>query len=88
LILSNYENKISTADQLKILDLIKGWFTYKLVNGFTMKITLLYYIKLMIRYDKPLTTSEISYLFNTNNEIRKEVFLLIQNLYIIEANNL
>jgi hypothetical protein len=24
LILSNYENKISTADQLKILDLIKG----------------------------------------------------------------
>jgi hypothetical protein len=45
-------------------------------------------IKLMIRYDKPLTTSEISYLTNTNNEIRKEVFLLIQNLYIIEANNL
>jgi hypothetical protein len=25
---------------------------------------------------------------NTNNEIRKEVFLLIQNLYVIEANNL
>jgi hypothetical protein len=30
----------------------------------------------------------IRYLTNTNNEIRKEVFLLIQNLYVIEANNL
>jgi hypothetical protein len=45
-------------------------------------------IKLMIRYDKPLTTSEILPLYYTNNEIRKEVFLLIQNLYVIEANNL
>jgi hypothetical protein len=26
--------------------------------------------------------------FTNTNEIRKEVFLLIQNLYVIEANNL
>jgi hypothetical protein len=44
LILSNYESKISTADQLKIFDDLskKADLPTKLVHGFTMKITLYY----------------------------------------------
>jgi hypothetical protein len=68
----------------------KYWIIYqkkanlplKLVNGFIMKINsiVLLAIKLMIRYDNNHIRNTLPFT-NTNNEIRKEVFLLIQNLY-------
>ena len=92
--LSNYEKKISAADELKILDII-----YQKKSALPEKINDWLYnknssivilgIKLMIRYRATLDLSQISYLLSSPNYmIRKETFLVIGNLYIIEANDL
>lgn len=90
--LSSYENKISNADQLKILDIIyqrKAVLPTKInewLYNENSSIVLLA-IKLMIQYSTTLTKSQISHLFtSTDDRIRNETFLLIRHLYIIEAN--
>ncbi|MEZ7499698.1 hypothetical protein QO200_13235 [Flavobacterium sp. Arc3] len=92
--LSNYESKISNADQIKILDIIYQKKTVLpekinewLYNKNSSVVVLA--IKLMIRYSKTLTNSEITYLFTSvDNEIRKETFELIRHLYIVDANTI
>lgn len=92
--LTKYENKISNADQIKILDIIhqKNVVLPEKINEWlynkNSSIVILA-IKLMIRYSKTLTLSEITYLFKSvDNEIRNETYKLIQHLYIVEANTI
>lgn len=92
--LSNYEKQISYADELKILDIIhqkKSTLPKKINEWLTNKNSsvVILAIKLMIRYRETLTIDQISHLLsNTNSKVRKETFLVIRNLYIIEANAL
>ncbi|WP_338648001.1 hypothetical protein V5J73_04890 [Flavobacterium sp. KS-LB2] len=92
--LSNYEKQISYADELKILDIIhqkKSTLPKKINEWLTNKNSsvVILAIKLMIRYRETLTIDQISHLLNnTNSKVRKETFLVIRNLYIIEANEL
>jgi hypothetical protein len=63
LILSNYEKQNinwSTQNTYLIYQK-KADLPTKLVNGYNENNSIVLAIKLMIRYDKPLTTSEISY---------------------------
>lgn len=92
--LSNYEKQISFADELKILDIIhqKKSALPKKINEWlynkNSSIVILA-IKLMIRYRETLTIEEISHLLNSDNsKVRRETFLFIRNLYILEANEL
>jgi hypothetical protein len=90
--LSNYEKQISHADELKILDIIhqkKSALPTKINEWLYNKNSsvVILAIKLMIRYRETLTIDQISHLLsNTNTKVRRETFLVIQNLYIIEAN--
>ncbi|TDE28848.1 hypothetical protein E0I61_10680 [Flavobacterium ranwuense] len=92
--LSNYEKQISYADELKILDIIhqKKSALPKKINEWLYNknsSVVILAIKLMIRYRETLTTTQISHLLsNASNKVRKETFLVIRNLYIIEANEL
>jgi hypothetical protein len=92
--LSNYEKQISYADELKILDIIhqkKSALPAKINEWLYNKNSsvVILAIKLMIRYRETLTNDQISHLLsNTNTKVRRETFLVIRNLYIIEANEL
>ena len=92
--LSNYENIISNADQIKILDIVyqKKLILPEKINEWLYSknsSVVVLAIKLMIRYSKTLTIAEITHLFtSTDNEIRNETFELIQHLYIVEANSI
>jgi hypothetical protein len=92
--LSNYEKQISYADELKILDIIhqKKSALPKKINEWLYNknsSVVILAIKLMIRYRETLTIDQISHLLNnTNSKVRRETFLVIRNLYIIEANEL
>jgi hypothetical protein len=92
--LSNYEKQISYADELKILDIIhqKKSALPKKINEWLYNknsSVVILAIKLMIRYRETLTSAQISDLLsNANNKVRRETFLVIRNLYIIEANEL
>lgn len=92
--LSNYEEKISNADELKILDVIyqKNATLPKKINDWlynkNSSIVILG-IKLMVQYNETLSTSQIIYLLNnTNATIRRETLLAIRHLYIIDANDI
>jgi hypothetical protein len=92
--LSNYQKKISTADELKILDIIyqkksslpkniNDW-----INNKNSSIVILG-IKLMTRYRESLTIPQISHLLNNENiQVRKETLNSIRILYTVEANDL
>ncbi|MES2576637.1 MAG: hypothetical protein V4589_03435 [Bacteroidota bacterium] len=92
--LSNYEKQISYADELKILDIIhqKKSALPKKINEWLYNknsSVVILAIKLMIRYRETLTIDQISHLLNnTNSKVRRETYLVIRNLYIIEANEL
>lgn len=90
--LSNYQKKISDADELKILDIIyrkKSELPKKINDWLYNKNSsiVILAIKLMIRYRKALTTSQISYLLShENTTIRKQTLLAIRSLYVVEAH--
>lgn len=91
--LSNYKKKISTADELKILDIIyqkKSSLPQKInewLYNENTSITILA-IKLMIRYRESLNISQITYLLSHSDKtVRKETLLAIRNLYVTEANS-
>jgi hypothetical protein len=92
--LSNYEKEISYADELKILDIIhqKKSALPKKINEWLYNknsSVVILAIKLMIRYRETLTIDQISHLLsNTNSKVRRETYLVIRNLYIIEASAL
>lgn len=92
--LSNYEKQISYADELKILDIIhqKKSALPKKINEWLYNknsSVVILAIKLMVRYRETLTTAQISHLLsNASSKVRKETFLVIRNLYILEANEL
>jgi hypothetical protein len=91
--LNKYEKKISTADELKILDIIyqkksilpkniNDWIHNKNSSIVTLG------IKLMVRYRESLSVAQIEYLLESNSiKVRKETLLAIRTLYIIEAND-
>ena len=93
-ILDNYQKKISSADELKILDLIyqkesiipesiNTW----LQNSNTSVIILA--IKLIVRYRATLTLSKISYLLlHPDKDIRKEIILAVRELVIFDAKEI
>jgi hypothetical protein len=92
--LNKYQKKISTADELKILDIIyqkksslpkniNDWIHNKNSSIVTLG------IKLMIRYRESLSVDQIEYLLKSKSiKVRKEALLAIRTLYIIEANDL
>lgn len=92
--LSNYEKQISYADELKILDIIhqKKSALPKKINEWLYNknsSVVILAIKLMIRYRETLSTAQINHLLsNASSKVRKETFLVIRNLYILEANEL
>jgi hypothetical protein len=91
--LNQYEKKISTADELKILDIIyqkksslpkniNDWIHNKNSSIVTLG------IKLMIRYRESLSVNQIEYLLQSASiKVRKETLLAIRTLYIIEASD-
>ncbi|MET0760202.1 MAG: hypothetical protein ABWZ56_07265 [Flavobacterium sp.] len=92
--LNNYQEKISKADELKILDIIyqrksslpkniNEWF-----NNKNSSIVILA-IKLMIQYRETLNISQIKFLLSSNDPlVRKETLLAIRELVIIDSNAL
>ena len=90
--LIDYEKKLSAADELKILNIIYQkkseipdeinlWLTSK--NNSIVILA----IKLMIHYRVNLTIIQIKTLLSsTNSRVRKETFLAIRNLFLVEAN--
>jgi hypothetical protein len=93
-VLNNFKEKISTADEIKIIDIIynkkstipvtiKSW-----LNNSNNSIVILA-IKLIIRYRESFTNSQIKYLlFNVNVDIRREIILAVRELLIVDANDL
>lgn len=91
-ILNNYKEKIPSADELKILDLIyhkkteipetiNTWLTS---NNNSVVILA---IKLYIRYRETLSIPKITYLLkSTDKNVRKETILAIRELVIFDAN--
>jgi hypothetical protein len=91
-VLDNYTEKISKADELKILDIIyqkksklpkniKDWLNHK--NNSIVILAL----KLMIRYKEKLTIPQITHLLlNTDVLVRKETLLALRELEIRDAN--
>lgn len=92
--LSKYQKKISTADELKILDIIyqkksalpkniNDWIHNKNSSIVTLA------IKLMVRYRESLTIDQIKHLLtNPNDRVRKETLSAIRTLYAIEASDI
>lgn len=92
--LSKYQKKISTADELKILDIIyqkksalpkniNDWIHNKNSSIVTLA------IKLMVRYRESLTIDQIKHLLtNPNDRVRKETLSAIRTLYTIEASDI
>ncbi|ESU25117.1 hypothetical protein FEDK69T_00840 [Flavobacterium enshiense DK69] len=93
-ILDNYTEKISMADELKILDIIYQKKS-KLPKNITKWIShennsiVILALKLMIRYKEALTIPQIKQLLlNTDVLVRKETLLAIRELTIYEANDI
>jgi hypothetical protein len=92
-LLSNYEKKISNADELKILDIIyqKKSSLPKKINDWLYNknsSVVILAIKIMVRYREHLKEHQINYLLSSNNDtIRRETLLAIRDLYIVEAND-
>lgn len=91
-VLDNYTEKISRADELKILDIIyqkKSKLPENIVKWIyheNNSIVILA-LKLLIRYKEPLTIAQINHLLqNTDVLVRKEVLLAIRELELHEAN--
>lgn len=93
-ILNDYQEKISSADELKILDLIyqkkvaipdtiDNW----LLNKNSSVIILA--IKLIIRYRENITLDRLNYLLSFPDKyVRKETIKAIRELVIFEANDI
>jgi hypothetical protein len=93
-VLNNFKEKISTADEIKIIDIIynkkstiplsiKSWLSN------TNNSIVILAIKLIVRYRETLNNSQIKYLLlNVNTDIRKETILAIRELLIVDANDL
>lgn len=91
-VLDNYTEKISRADELKILDIIyqkKSKLPENIVKWIyheNNSIVILA-LKLLIRYKEQLTIAQINHLLqNTDVLVRKEVLLAIRELELHEAN--
>lgn len=92
--LDDYQEQISRAEELKILDIIyqnksslpkdiSSWLYNKNYSIVILS------IKLMIRYREPLSIAQIQYLLSsTNAMVRRETLLAIRELIIVEANEL
>nr|WP_294935568.1 hypothetical protein [uncultured Flavobacterium sp.] len=93
-VLDNYTEKISRADELKILDIIYHKKS-KLPKNITHWLThennsiVILALKLMIRYKKNLTLSQINnLLLNADDLVRKETLLAIREVAMSEANEI
>lgn len=93
-VLDNYTEKISRADELKILDIIYHKKS-KLPKNITKWIShdntsiVVLALKLMIRYKQALTIPQIKeLLLNSDVWVRKETLLAIRELCIYEANDI
>jgi hypothetical protein len=93
-ILDNYQEKISRADELKILDLIyqkkstiPKTISHWLDNENSSVVILA--IKLIVRYRDTFSNSQIEKLLSHSDPVvRKSITLAIRELFITEANNL
>jgi len=91
-VLDNYTEKISRADELKILDIIyqkKSKLPENIVKWIYHKNSsiVILALKLIIRYKEQLTIPQITYLLlNTDILVRKETLLAIRELELREAN--
>lgn len=93
-VLDNYSEKISRADEIKILDIIyqkKSKLPENIVKWIYHKNNsiVILALKLLIRYREKLTVPQITYLLlNTDILVRKETLLAIRELKIYEANEI
>ncbi|RTY95243.1 hypothetical protein [Flavobacterium sp. GT3R68] len=92
-ILNNYQDKLSKADELKILDIIyqkKSTIPKRIGHWLTNENTsiVILAVKLMIQYRETLTIPQIcSLLANQDLLVRKETILAIRELVTVEAND-
>lgn len=91
-ILKNYDKKLSSADELKILDLIyqKKSSIPETINDWldsdNASVVILA-IKLIIRYRESIHLPKITYLLlHPNISVRKEVIFAVRELFIVDAN--
>lgn len=91
-ILKNYDKKLSSADELKILDLIyqKKSSIPETINDWldsdNASVVILA-IKLIIRYRESIHLPKITYLLlHPNKNVRKEVIFAVRELFIVDAN--
>lgn len=91
-VLDNYTEKISRADELKILDIIyqkKSKLPENIIKWISHENNsiVILALKLLIRYKEPLTIAQINHLLQNNDVlVRKEVLLAIRELELHEAN--
>ncbi len=92
-ILNNYQDKISKADEMKILDLIyekKSTIPDTIFDWLTNKNNsiVILAIKLIVRYRETFNIDQIKSLLNNEDiMVRKAIILAVRELYIIEAND-
>ncbi len=91
-ILKNYDKKIASADELKILDLIyqKKSSIPETINDWldsdNASVVILA-IKLIVRYRESIHLPKITYLLlHPNISVRKEVIFAVRELFIVDAN--
>ena len=93
-ILKNYSEKIPSADEMKILDLIyqKKSVIPKGINSWLANSNpsvIILAIKLIVRYRENITNSKIKYLLlHQDVTVRKEIILAIRELVIFDANKI
>lgn len=92
-LLDNYPEKLSKADELKILDIIyqkKSTIPKRIDKWLTNENTsiVILAVKLMIQYRETLTIAQICHLLsNPDLMVRKETILAIRELVTVEAND-
>ncbi len=92
-ILNHYSEKISAADEIKILDLIyekKSTIPLTIFNWLhnNNSSVVVLAIKLVVRYRETLTLNQIQFLLkNEDPRVRKSTIQAIRELYIIQAND-
>lgn len=93
-ILNHYQEKISAADEIKILDLIyekKSTIPLTIFDWLQNKNSsiVVLAIKLIVRYRETLTLQQIKFLLqNEDIQVRKSTIQAIRELYIVQANDL